>query len=173
MLRLLSVLALLSGCTSLITLRADTNDYLKDPATRVSLNAPITEVQPVLDELFFQRGFRSSGIQRADNGSQVIIYKGPRQVPPEAAAYGVQLGSWFAARITNTPTTTDVQVMGKPMVGSIEICSDHDDAYRDVRYVCTDTRVPTDWVGKNLVSGRDESEVVEWVVTGLYERLKR
>jgi hypothetical protein len=146
---------------------------LKEPATRVSLNAPIAEVQPVLDELFGQRGFRSTGIQKAENGSQVIIYKGPRPVPPEAAAYGIQLGSWFAARITNGPNSTDVQLMGKPMVGQIEVCSDHDDVYKDIKYACTDTRVPNDWAGKNLVTGRDETEVVGWVMTGLYERLKR
>src|SRR5207245_2634220 len=95
MLRPLFTLVVLSGCTQLVIIRADTNDFLKDPATRVSLNAPITDVQPVLDQLFYERGFRSTGIQKAANGTQVIIYKGPRPVPPEAAAYGIQLGSWF------------------------------------------------------------------------------
>jgi hypothetical protein len=94
-------------------------------------------------------------------------------VPPEAAAYGIQLGSWFASRITNGANTTDVQLMGKPMVGQMEICSDHDNAYTDIKYACNDTRVPNDWAGKNLVTGRDETEVVEWVMTGLFERLKR
>lgn len=172
---LFAVLAMsLTGCTSMLVLRGSSNDFLKRKATTLDLNSPVATVQPVLDELFFQRGFRPSGQPVAgDKGSKIIVYKGMRAVPPEAASYGIQLGSWYAARIADIGNgTTEITLMGKPMVGTIEICSDHDNLLQDIQYTCIDTKVPPDWAGKNLVSGRDETEVVSWVLSGLYERLK-
>ncbi len=104
--------------------------------------------------------------------ARVDFYKGPRAVPPEAAAYGIQLGSWYAVRIAPNGPTTVVTVMGKPMIGLLELCNDADDSLKDVQYACSDTKVPTNWAGQNLVTGRDETEVVSWVLTGLFERLK-
>jgi hypothetical protein len=174
-LRLVAVGVCLAGCSNLVVLRGSSNDFLKKKAATVTLNSPMAAVQPALDDLFYQRGFRSTSSVTGQGGSQVIIYKGPRPVPPEVGAYGVQLGSWYAARIANgqVPNTTDVTLMGKPMVGIAELCSEHDKLLADIQYVCIDTKMPPDWVGTNYVTGRDETEVVSWVLNGLYERLKR
>jgi len=172
MLRLLVPALALCGCSNLVVIRGSSNDYLKKRATTVVVNQPAAEVQPVLDELFMARGFRQAGTLPGENQSQVVYYKGSRAVPPNAAPYGIQLGSWYAARLApNAQGATEVTVMGKPMVGQVELCSDHDNLLADIRYTCIDTKVPPDWVGMNLVSGRDETEVVSWVLAGLYERM--
>ncbi len=172
MFRLLPLAVVLFGCSNLVVIRGSSNDYLKKRATTVVVNAPPATVQPVVDELFFSRGFRPTSTLTGENQSQVIIYKGSRPVPPNAAPYGLQLGSWYAARLaSNKQGATEVTLMGKPMVGQIELCSDYDNLLADVQYACTDTKVPPDWVGMNLVSARDETEVVDWVLAGIYERL--
>lgn len=171
MLRLALVLLALSGCASSITLRASTNDFLKRKATAVSLNAPAPQVKQALEGLFYERGFSAAGNLPGENGSQVFFFKGPR-ASSEAASYGIVLGSWFAARVATVGTTTEVTLMGKPMVGTFELCSDHDELLKDLKYTCNDTKVPSAWAAKNLVSGRDETEVVSWVLSGLFERLK-
>ena len=160
------------GCTSMVTLRGSSNDYLRKKGTMVTLTVSQAQVHPVLDQLFYERGFAQAGTQPGDNNSEIIIYKGARSVPPEAAAYGVQLGSWFAARLQAQGTGTLVTLLGKPMIGAIELCSDADDLLKDIKYACSDTRVPSTWMGQNLVTGRDEEEIVSWVLNGLYERLK-
>ena len=181
MLRLLAVaVAVLvsgSGCSNLITVRGSSSDFLKRKATVVTLNAPQNVVQQRLDDVMDRRGFRQTSTHPASNGTTLIIYKGSRRVPREAANYGIQLGSWFVARVGPTDgnpsaTTTDVTLMGKPMVGELELCSDHDKLLEDIQYQCVDTKVAPDWAGRNLVSGRDETEVVSGVLNDLYERLK-
>lgn len=178
MLRLLAVAAVavpMFACSNLVVIRGSTNDFLKRKATSVTLNTPLQQVQPVLDELMLQRGFRPTSNSAGEKGAQLIIYRGSRPVPPDIQAYGIQLGSWFAARIAvdpASPNATEVTLMGKPMVGTLELCSDHDKLLSDIQYTCQDTKVPPDWAAKNLVSGRDETEVVSWVLTGLYERLR-
>ncbi|MBK7857242.1 MAG: hypothetical protein IPJ65_01205 [Archangiaceae bacterium] len=176
--RVLAVLVLsLSslGCNPQLILRGSSNDFLKHKATIVSLNLQPAQIQPVLDELFFQRGFRPASTQTGDKGSVVVVYKGSRPIPPDAANVGINIGSWYAARVgpSESPGITDVEIIGKPMVGVVELCSDHDKRLNDIKYTCNDTKVPPDWAGKHLVTGRDETEVVSWVLTGLYERLKR
>jgi hypothetical protein len=167
------VLVVFCGCASSITLRASTNDFLKRKATTLSLEVPPAQVAATLDRLFYERGFASAGSsQPGENGAQVFIYKGPRRVPPELA-YSVQLGSWFAARVHPVGTSTEITLMGKPMISGAELCSEHDELLKDIKYTCVDTKVPTNWPGVNLVSGRDETEVVSWVLTGVYEKLKR
>jgi hypothetical protein len=161
-----------SGCASMITLRGSSSDFLQPKATSLPLSAPMQAVQPVIDQLFVERGFVQSGVQPGQNASQVYFYKGARAVPPEAAAYGIQLGSWFAVRIAPNGPQTVITVIGKPMIGQLELCSDADSQLSDVQYACSDTKVPTNWAGQNLVTGRDETEVVTWVLTGIYERLK-
>ncbi|MBL8953003.1 MAG: hypothetical protein JNK82_19655 [Myxococcaceae bacterium] len=173
MLRLLCVAVVLSGCSNLIVVRGSSNDFLKRKATSVVLNAPQKVVQERLDEMFERKGFRPYSSTPGENGSQVLIYRGSRRVPREAQAYGIELGSWFAARVATVEgNQTEVTLMGKPMVGAVEICSEHDNLLNDIKYVCSDTKVPPDWAGKNLVSGRDETEVVSGVLSDLYERLK-
>lgn len=175
MLRLLAVAVVVTGCSNLVTVRGSSNDFLKRKATTVTLNAPQNIVQQRLDEVMDRRGFRPTSTQAADNGTTVVIYKGSRRVPREVQNYGIQLGSWFAARLgpsDGNPTSTDVTLMGKPMVGNLELCSDHDKLLSDIQYQCTDTQVAPDWAGRNLVSGRDETEVVSGVLAALYERLK-
>jgi hypothetical protein len=164
--------AVVLSCTSMLTLRGSSSDYLKKKGTMVSVNVSSAQVHPVLDQLMYERGFAPAGSQLGANNAEIIFYKGARAVPPEAAQYGVMLGSWFAARLEQQGTGTTVTLLGKPMVGTIEICSDHDELLKDVKYACTDTRVPTNWMGQNYVTGRDEGEVVSWVLNGLYERLK-
>jgi hypothetical protein len=160
------------SCASMVTIRGSSNDYLKQKGTMVPLTVSSAQVHPVLDQLFFERGFAPAGSQVGDNSSEIVFYKGARSVPPEAAQYGIQLGSWFAARLQPQGTGTLVTLLGKPMVGTIEICSDADDSLKDIKYACTDTRVPSSWAGQNYVTGRDEEEIVSWILNGLYERLK-
>jgi hypothetical protein len=166
-------MATAAGCSSLIVVRGSSNDFLKRKATSVQLNAPQQVVQERLDQQMDRRGFKPSMTQAGEKGTTVVIYKGSRHVPREAAAYGVQLGSWFAARLGADPQgVVEVTMMGKPMIGNVELCSDHDHLLEDIKYTCTDTKVPPDWAGKNLVSGRDETEVVTDVLNNLYEHLK-
>ena len=173
--RLLVVGLLVCGCSNLVVVRGSTNDFLQPKATSVTLNAPARQVQERLDELMDRRGFRPALSQAGENGTQVVIYKGSRRVPREAASFGVELGSWFAARLGSVEGSTDTELwmMGKPMVGKLEVCSDHDKLLADIGYTCDDTRVPPDWAGKNLVSGRDETEVVTDVLSRMYERLRQ
>ena len=173
MVRLTVVLVVLSGCTSTLTLRASSSDFLKLKATTLSLTAPPAEVTAMLNTLFFERGFRPSGTSAGDNGTKVYFYKGSRPVPPQVANSGIQVGSWFAAKVATVDGFTNVFLLGKPLVGSSELCSESDELLREVKYTCSDSKVPAAWAGVNLVSGRDETEVVSWVLTGLYERLKR
>jgi hypothetical protein len=170
--RLISLSLLAVACASTLTLRASTSDFLKKKAITVSVNKPVQAVKPLLDDLFAQRGYRLSAEQAGANGSNIYFYKGARAVPPAQAAWGLQLGSWFAARVATVGAATEVTLLGKPMVGALELCSEHDHLLEDIKYTCSDTKVPADWPGVNLVSGRDETEVVSWVLTGLYERLK-
>src|SRR5262245_47284854 len=98
--RLLAVAVLsLCACSNLVVVRGSSNDYLKRRATTVIITQPAAEVMPVLDELMLSRGFRPSGSQPGAKQSQIVIYRGSRPVPPNIAPYGIQLGSWFAARI--------------------------------------------------------------------------
>ena len=164
----------LMGCSNLVVVRASSNDYLKKRATSVSLTAATATVIPMLDQLFQLRGFaRLPATRTGENGSQLFIYKGARALPPELAAYNLQLGSWYIARVTQVANTTEVTIAGKPMIGQQEICNDWDKLLADIQYTCADTKVAPDWPGMALVSGRDESEVVSWVLKELYERLKR
>jgi hypothetical protein len=175
MLRLLAVAVVVTGCSNLIVVRGSSNDFLKRKATKVTLNAPQNVVQQRMDELMDRRGFRPISTQAAGDGTSIVIYKGSRHVPREVQNYGITLGSWFAARLgpsDGNATSTDVTLMGKPMIGNLELCSDHDNLLEDIKYMCTDTKVAPDWAGKNLVSGRDETEVVSGVLADLYERLK-
>src|SRR5262245_41919581 len=100
MVRLLFALVVssLCACSNLVVIRGSSNDYLKKRAATVLVSQPVTEVQPVLDELMLARGFRAAGTQAGDKQSQIITYRGTRPVPPGVAPYGIQLGSWFAAR---------------------------------------------------------------------------
>jgi hypothetical protein len=162
------------GCSNLVVIRASSNDFLKKKATSVLVPHPPQTVMPVIDELFQQRGYmRQPGQRGGENGSQLFFYRGPRALPPELSSYNLQLGSWYVARVTPAPTGTEVTLAGKPMIGQQELCNDWDKLLADIQYQCVDTRVAPDWPGMNLISGRDESEVVSWVLTGLYERLKR
>src|SRR5687767_6839761 len=116
MIRLLLLSLLVAGCASTLTLRASSSDFLKKKAITVSVNQPPQVVQPLLDDLFNQRGYRPTGTQTGANGSTVIIYKGARAVPPAQAAWGLQLGSWFAARVATVKNTTEITLLGKPTV---------------------------------------------------------
>ena len=62
--------------------------------------------------------------------------------------------------------------MGKPMVGAFELCSDHDEVAQGDQVHLQRHQGPSELGGDELVTGRDETEVVSWVLTGLYERLK-
>lgn len=172
MLRLALVLAVLSGCTSTLTLRGSSSDFLKRKATTLALDNPAPQITATLNQLFHERGFRPAGITPGENGTQVYFYKGPRPMPPDMVAAGIQLGSWFAAKVVTVAGTTSVTVLGKPIVGTFELCSKHDELLKEIKYTCNDTQVPTTWAGVNMVTGRDETEVVSWVMNGLYERLK-
>lgn len=173
MTRTFAVLATLcvTGCASSITLRASTNDFLKPAATEVTVSPPPQQVIPMVERLFLERGFTSAGpALQGENNTAVYLFKGLRA--PSAGTVGMDLGSWFAVRITGQGSGTLVSVLGKPMVSGLEVCSDADELLRDVKYTCVDTRVPDGWSGRGLVSGRDETEVVSWVLTALYERLR-
>ena len=178
MLRLLALavaVVVSTGCSNLIVVRGSSNDFLKRKATTVQLNAPVDVVRQRLDEMMDRRGFKAqTPVQPGNNGTTVVIYRGSRRVPRETASYGIQLGSWFAARlgVGENATGTELMLFGKPMIGTIELCSDHDNLLEDIKYTCVDTKVPPDWAGKNLVTGRDETEVVTDVLNKLYERLK-
>lgn len=163
-----------SGCSNLVVVRGSSNDFLKRKATTVQLNAPPNVVQERLDQQMDRRGFRPAASHAGANGATVLIYKGSRRVSREARDYGIQLGSWFAARISpdQAGTGSELWLMGKPMVGNLELCSEHDNLLEDIKYTCQDTKVPPDWAGMNLVTGRDETEVVSGVLSDLYERLK-
>ena len=178
MLRLLAVavaVVVMTGCANLIVVRGSSSDFLKRKATTIQLNAPLPVVQQRLDEIMNRRGFRPSMTQAGAKGSSVIIYRGARHVPREAQNHGIQLGSWFAARIApgENAVGTEVWMLGKPMIGNLELCSEHDNLLEDIKYTCQDTKVPPDWPGKNLVTGRDETEVVSDVLNNLYEHLKQ
>jgi hypothetical protein len=175
MLRFLPLLVLLTSCgPKMLILRGSSNDFLKRKATAVAFLQPPEVIQGALDGLMFQIGMKPTSTQAGEKGSKVVIYKGPRAVPPELAAYGITLGSWYAARFgppQEGGTGTEVVLMGKPMVGMIELCSEHDKLLQDIQYQCIDTQVPIDWIGKNHVSGRDETSMVTWALTQLYEKL--
>lgn len=165
-------LVALSSCASMQVIRGSSSDFLKRKATTLSLNATPTAVTPLLDQLFMQRGFSAIGGQSAEKGGTVYLYRGPRALPPEVAAQGIALGSWFAARVTPVGQGTEVVLLGKPMIGQLEVCSDADELLKDIGYRCVDSKVPAEWPATNYVSGRDETEVVSWVLSALYERLK-
>jgi hypothetical protein len=171
---LLAVAAVLcvSGCASTVTIRSSSNDFLQQKGTMVQLNVPVGAVEAELDRTFSELGFSRSDALPGANNSEVVIYKGPRYVPREAADFGVQLGSWFAARLVNQGAQTTLILYGKPMIGTVEVCDDGDSDLKDIKYVCSDTKVPSNWMGLNLVTGRDEETVVSNTLAKIYERFK-
>jgi hypothetical protein len=169
---MLGVAVSLLGCASTITVRASSSDYLQKKGTSVTVDAPQQAAEAELDRLFSERGFGRSGEPKTSPNGQVIFYSGPRQVPRDVQDYGIQLGSWFAVRVFPQNAQTVVSIIGKPSIGGLELCSDNDRDLSDVSYTCSDTQVPKNWMGLNLITGRDEETVVSYVLDKLYERLK-
>lgn len=166
----LACLLALSGCAARVTLRASTDDFLKPAATSVLVKGDPAQAAAFVEQLFAQRGFPIASRTAGGSGATFLTFRGLRPPRGELAALG--LGSYFVARLAPVPPSfVTITVLGKPMVGNLELCSDADGLLSELGYRCSDTQMPADWAGKSLVSGRDEAEVVSWVVTGLYERL--
>jgi hypothetical protein len=160
----------LSGCASMVTLRASTNDYLKPAASSVLVKGDPAQAASLVEQLFAQRGYPLGSREGSASGATFLFFRGAR--PPNGDLSAIGLGSFFAVRLAAVPPNlTSVSVLGKPMVGTSELCSDADGMLSETRYSCRDVQQPAEWNGKTLVTGRDEAEVVSWVVTGVYERL--
>lgn len=162
----------LVGCASTVTLRASTSDFLKPQAMSALVTSPPSQVGPVVEQLFAQRGYPLVGREVLKGEVHFLYFRGPRLPGSDGAA--MNLGSYYAVRLSIVPPNlTSATVLGKPTVGGVELCSDADGMMSESGYRCDDTRVPSDWAGKSRVTGRDEAEVVAWVVTGLYERFRK
>ena len=162
-----------SSCASTMIVRGSSSDFLQKKGTSVTVNAPPNAVNAELDRLFMERGFMRVGDGTpATTGGEVLFYKGPRHVSTVDQDYGIQLGSWFAARVLPQGNQTTLSILGKPMIGQVELCSDNDSDLTDIKYVCTDTQVPKNYMALNMITGRDEETVVSDVLDRLYERLK-
>ena len=176
---MLAVVAAVAGsCVAMKTLRGSTATYLTKAGSQVTVERPAGMVAGVLQQIFAERGYMLSGRYQVAPNNVVLYFRGGRVAPPydpsddpaKSVAIG-QIGSWFAARITDDGTRSTVALYGKPTVNGVEVCGDADDQLKDARYACVDVKVKEDWPGSRLVDGREETEIVSAVISTLSERL--
>ena len=121
---------------SFLELHARVRRDVRDTTTTVTWSADAADADAVRALPLTGRHGELLGILMLASSRREIIELDHRilNVTLLVGAGGVLLGfllsTWFAARINNTPNSTDVQIMGKPMIGMVEVCSDHDDVYR-------------------------------------------
>jgi len=171
-------LALAPSCVSSRAVRVSTLQVIPRTDSSLQLAAPLPDVVAVLMRSMAERGFPVVQEVAGDSG-KYYIFKGARTnvttvrgTSTVIAGSTVQVGSWYAARVSSAGGGTLVFLFGKPTLNGTEVCSDADAELKDAQYWCQDSTVRDDWPGSSVITGREESEVVRGVLIALKQQFK-
>jgi hypothetical protein len=153
-------LLLLTACVKLVPVRASSAQHVTREEATVELGVPLTITESRLKSAAAGEGLRLT--QKLPAGdSTLFIFK---------SGGDAGLGTWLAAHVAPTGSSTVVRLLAKPTLDGIELCSDADATLTGIDYWCKDTALAPGDPRRAQLTGAREAELIRHLSASLRGR---
>lgn len=148
-----------AACVTLTPVRSSSRDHLSAQQSAFLSRCSMQDTAAELSRIFKGRAAPIVSEQGVSGNNLILKFRGERGL----SALGI--GSIYYARLETRSPNTFVQILGKPILKSQEVCSKND--WPETK--CEDVMVGTQWPGFHMVTGREEADAISGALIDLKE----